>query len=243
MPTGDPTAASIAAPTTNGVAASTVTSAEAQSLYAQQIAEVPEFTSYGPILKSSVKPVALTESETEYVVTAVKHIFQQHIVFQFNVRNTIPDTVLEQVSVIMTPTDETELVEDFILPLPSLASDSEGVVYVSFSADSFASGSFANTLKFTSKELDPATGEPEEDGYADQYEVEQLELGAGDYIIPSYANFASEFDRLRSGASITETYALSALDSLKGRCFLLGILRLIDTYNLRLLDSRLRFAH
>jgi coatomer subunit gamma len=56
--------------------------AEKQSAYAQQLAEVPEFSTYGPVLNSSINPVQLTESETEYQVTCVKHIFAEHIVFQ-----------------------------------------------------------------------------------------------------------------------------------------------------------------
>lgn len=53
-----------------------------QSLYTAQLETVPELQSYGPVLRSSTKPIALTESETEYVVTAVKHIYKEHIVFQ-----------------------------------------------------------------------------------------------------------------------------------------------------------------
>ena len=82
---------------------------------------MPELAEYGPVLKSSAKPVELTERETEYVVSAVKHVFAEHVVFQFNVRNTVDMVHLEQVSVIMAPSDETELVEDFIIPVPSLA--------------------------------------------------------------------------------------------------------------------------
>lgn len=77
--------------------------------------------------------------------------------------------------------------------------------------------SFQCILKFISKELDPSTGEPEEEGYEDEYQLEEVELAAGgDYIIPSYANFSSEWDRLRGGATATETFSLSAMDSIKG---------------------------
>ena len=58
------------------------TAAETQSAYATQLADVPELAEYGPVLNSSSKPIQLTESETEYQVTCVKHIFQEHIVFQ-----------------------------------------------------------------------------------------------------------------------------------------------------------------
>jgi coatomer subunit gamma len=55
---------------------------EAQSAYASQLTAIPEFESYGALLNSSAKPIPLTESETEYVVTCVKHIFKEHVVFQ-----------------------------------------------------------------------------------------------------------------------------------------------------------------
>ena len=58
------------------------TAAETRSQYAQQLADVPEFTSYGPVLNSSIKPQPLTESETEYPESVVKHTFKEHIVFQ-----------------------------------------------------------------------------------------------------------------------------------------------------------------
>lgn len=63
-------------------AAAPASAAAVQSLYTEQLKEVPELEEYGPVLKSSARPVALTESETEYVVTAVKHIFKEHVVVQ-----------------------------------------------------------------------------------------------------------------------------------------------------------------
>ncbi|KAI6133616.1 coatomer subunit gamma [Pisolithus croceorrhizus] len=199
------------------------TAADTQSAYMQQLAEVPELAEYGPVINSSAKPAQLTESETEYQVTCVKHIFKEHIVFQFNVTNTLPDTILEQVSVIMQPQADCGLTEDFIIPVPALTSSpSPGIVYVSFSRDNteeYATGSFQCTLKFVSKELDPSTGEPEDEGYEDEYQLEDVELAAGgDYIIPSYASFSSEWDRLRTGASSTETFSLTAMESIKAAC-------------------------
>jgi coatomer protein complex subunit gamma len=140
---------------------------------------------------------------------------------QFNVSNTLPDTVLEQVSVIVQPPADVALTEDFIIPLPSLSAvSSPGIVYVSFtrtSPEEYPIASFSCLLKFISKELDPATGEPEQEGYEDEYQLEDVELTAGgDYIVPNYATFSAEWDRLRSGAAATETFALSTMESLKG---------------------------
>jgi len=164
-------------------ASAPATALETQSSYAAQIAAVPEFESYGQILKSSPKPIALTESETEYVVSAVKHVFREHVVFQFNVSNTIPDTVLEELSVIMGPQPDCGLTEDFIIPVDSLAQEGSGAVYVSYTREepaSYASGSFSCTLRFVSKEVDPSTGEPEDEGYPDEYQIEDVDLGAAD---------------------------------------------------------------
>lgn len=55
---------------------------EKQSAYLQQLTEVPEFAPYGPVLNSSATPAQLTESETEYQVNCVKHIYKEHVVFQ-----------------------------------------------------------------------------------------------------------------------------------------------------------------
>jgi coatomer protein complex subunit gamma len=57
------------------------TAEETQSAYLQQLAEVPEFSSYGAVLHSG-KPTQLTENETEYQVVCVKHLFKTHLVFQ-----------------------------------------------------------------------------------------------------------------------------------------------------------------
>jgi coatomer subunit gamma len=152
-----------------------------------------------------------------------------HTLQQFNVSNTIPDTVLEDVAVLALPAEDSGLTEDFILRVPSVTSTtSPGIVYVSFTRDApetYATASLSCLLKFVSKELDPSTGEPEQDGYEDEYQLEEIELSAADYIVPSYVSFQAEWDRLRAGASATETFSLSAMESIQGTFPLLLVLR------------------
>lgn len=118
----------------------------------------------------------------------------------------------------MTPTVDTDLTEDFIIPLDSLGPNSSGIIYVSFTrnANEYPLGAYTNELNYVSKELDPESGEPEEEGYPDVYSLEEVDLAAADYIVPSYAAFTTEWDRLKSGATATETFSLAASDSLKG---------------------------
>nr|KMM64639.1 coatomer subunit gamma [Coccidioides posadasii RMSCC 3488] len=205
----------------NGAADSAKAAAAATEKYSEQLMQIPELKAYGALLKSS-PPVELTERETEYVVTAVKHIFKEHIVLQYDIMNTLPDTVLEDVSVVATPSEDEEVLEeDFIVPTPKLMTNEPGIVYVAFKKvdddTSFAATSFTNVLKFTSKEIDPTTGEPEETGYEDEYQVEDLDLVGSDYVIPAFSgSFDSIWDELATdGEESSETLQLSNMKGIQ----------------------------
>ena len=199
-------------------------SAAASQKYQQQLAAIPELAEFGPLLKSS-RVVELTESETEYVVSAIKHLFREHVVLQFDIKNTLSDYVLGDVSVVCTASagedgDEASGLEDeFFIPVPMLKQDEPGTVYVSFarpSGESFTSASFTNVLKFTLREIDPASGEPEEGGYEDEYQVEDLELSGSDYILPAFAgSFENIWSGLAGSDEAEETLQLSAAKSIQ----------------------------
>ncbi|PWN89809.1 putative coatomer gamma-2 subunit [Acaromyces ingoldii] len=199
--------------------------ADAASFYEAQLAAVAEFADYGPLLKSASKPVELTERETEYVVSAVTHVFKDHLVVQYNVTNTLPDTVLDDVAVVVAGAEDAGLEEDFIVRIPSLSqAQPSGVVYVSFTRvggqTAFQQGTLTNTLHFVSREVDPTTQEAEEEGYQDQYETSELELGVSTYVGERWADFNREWEQLKGaqGHEAVETFALTALDGLKAAC-------------------------
>lgn len=206
--------------------------------------QVPEMKEFGSVLKSSI-PVELTEAETEYVVSVVKHIFKEHIVLQYDVKNTLPDTVLENVSVVAQAAEEDELEEVFILQAEKLPTDEPGKVYVAFQKvngeGSLPVSQFSNILKFTSKEIDPSTGEPEETGYEDEYEVAEFELSGSDYVIPTFAsNFSHIWEQIgASGEEAQETMQLSGVKSLAGKFSSPGItMCCCNRWDLRLTMSR-----
>ena len=70
----------------------------AQVLHA--VLQVPQLSGFGDCFKSS-QPIQLTEEETEYMVVVVKHVFDEHVVFQFNCTNTVKEQILEGVSITM----------------------------------------------------------------------------------------------------------------------------------------------
>ena len=207
-----------AAPSAAEAAASA--SAAAQK-YSEELMQIPEMKEFGSVLKSSPL-VELTEAETEYVVGVVKHIFKEHIVLQYEVKNTLPATVLENVSVVATPADDEELEEVFIVQAEKLETDVPGRVYVAFrkvnGEESLPISTFSNVLKFTSKEIDPTTNEPEESGYDDEYEVSEFDLSGSDYVIPTFAsNFAHVWEQVGAqGEEAEETLQLSGMKSIPG---------------------------
>ncbi|ETS84859.1 hypothetical protein PFICI_02884 [Pestalotiopsis fici W106-1] len=195
------------------------TAAAAQQKYSQELLAIPELKEFGAVLKSS-PVVELTEAETEYVVNVVKHLFKEHVVLQYEVKNTLPATVLENVSVVAMPSDEEELEEVFILQAEKLATDEPGKVYVAFKKvngeGSMPTSTFSNILKFTSKEIDPTTNEPEDTGYDDEYEIGDFDLSGSDYVVPAFAgNFAHIWEQVgASGEEAEETLQLSGINSI-----------------------------
>ncbi|KAI1865236.1 hypothetical protein JX265_008283 [Neoarthrinium moseri] len=193
--------------------------AAAAQKYSQELMGIPELKEFGAVLKSS-PVVELTEAETEYVVSVVKHIFKEHIVLQYEVKNTLPSTVLENVSVVAMPAEEEELEEVFILQAEKLETDQPGKVYVAFKKvngeGSMPTSSFSNVLKFTVKEIDPSTNEPEDTGYDDEYEIGDLDLAGSDYVVPAFAgNFAHIWEQVgAAGEEAEETLQLSGINSI-----------------------------
>ena len=214
------------APSKAGADAAASAASNAQK-YATELQKIPELAAHGGVLKSS-DVVELTESETEYVVTAIKHIFKDHIVIQYDIKNTLEDTVLTDVEMVVTPEDDgdVQLEEEFVIPAPKLATNEPGTVYVSFkrleTESQFIAANFTNVLKFTSKEIDPSTNEPEEgDGYPDEYQVEDLYLTGADYVVPAYAgSFDNVWDQ-SNGDSATETLQLGNMKSISGTSLML----------------------
>ncbi|VFQ68335.1 unnamed protein product [Cuscuta campestris] len=185
-------------------------------VYEKLLSSIPEFSSYGKLFKSSA-PVELTEAETEYSVNAVKHIFDSHIVFQYNCINTIPEQLLENVTVIVDASEAEEFSEVAAKPLRSLPYDTPGQTFVAFEKPEGVPvlGKFSNTLRFIVKEVDPTTGEAEDDGVEDEYQLEDLEVVAADYMLKvGVSNFRNAWESLSPDSELVDEYGLGRRESL-----------------------------
>jgi coatomer protein complex subunit gamma len=54
---------------------------ESITTYQEQLSTIPRVETFGTLFKST-QPKPLTESETEYIVEYIKHVFSEHVVFQ-----------------------------------------------------------------------------------------------------------------------------------------------------------------
>eukprot|EP00071_Canis_lupus_P049357 XP_022282914.1 coatomer subunit gamma-2 isoform X2 [Canis lupus familiaris] len=188
-----------------------------QDIFQEQLAAIPEFMDLGPLFKSS-EPVQLTEAETEYFVRCIKHMFTNHIVFQFDCTNTLNDQLLEKVTVQVEPSDSYEVL--CCIPAPSLSYNQPGICYTLVRLpddDSTAvAGTFSCTMKFTVRDCDPDTGVPAEEGYDDEYVLEDLEVTVSDHIQKVLKpNFAAAWEEVGDTFEKEETFALSSTKTLE----------------------------
>jgi coatomer protein complex subunit gamma len=193
-------------------AAAAVPEAPAADTYAEQIGAIPALAQLGPIFKSS-KQVELTESETEYVVSVVKHVLANHVILQFNVTNTLKEQLLQNATVKVDLSQLQGVAPHLIVPIPALPFDTPSSCYVALKVAPGArpTGNIPARLKFQVREVDPNTGEVDEVvSYEDEYQVEDVELATADYVRRSVVtNFAEAWEALGDGGELTETYALS----------------------------------
>jgi len=162
---------------------------------------IPEIAALGRVFRSA-SPVALTESETEYVVTCIKHIFENHVVLQFVVTNTIPEQRLLQVRVHTEGSNPDLYAPVAEIPLKTLNYGTPGSSYVILAKAPGAvitPETFTCELRFTVLEVDPNTGEVEGDpsGFAEEYPLEDLEITTADYMAKvSLGDFKKNWEQL-----------------------------------------------
>ncbi|CAO3648471.1 unnamed protein product [Mucor fragilis] len=195
--------------------------------YGEKLSSISRFATYGALFRSTAA-IHLTEEETEYTVSCIKHIFDKHIVFQFDCTNTLNDQVLENVHMMMQPnSDKGEgevvgLIQVADIPADRLEYGVTQSLYVAFEQqdpdDELATQVvFSNTLVFQVKDCDPTTGEADPEGYDDEYQVEAVEVATNDYIRPDYIE---DYEALLDQNQVVETFALDKdkAPSLKAAC-------------------------
>ena len=177
---------------------------------AADVYAIPELAALGRAFRSS-SAVPLTESETEYVVKCVKHIFKDHVVLQFSCQNTIDSQRLDNVTVNVEGESDALGVTSEVA-CPQIKYGQTGNTFVVLERDpdvSIGPCVFSCELKFTVVGVDPNTGEEEGDSYDEDYPMEDLEVNTSDFMAKvSLGDFRRSWDTMGNDAEVLEKFAL-----------------------------------
>jgi len=179
---------------------------------ASALYKIPQFTSYGRVFRSS-NEIPLTENEMEYVVTVIKHIFTDHIVLQFNILNTIDDQQLRDVIVNIDLNDSSNYEIDHVIPASIVRYGESNSCYVSLKSidKSTLSATISCELHFKVIQVNPNTGEVEgnEDGYDENYPLENLDILVNDYMSKvSIVDFRKSWETIGNANEVLEKFGL-----------------------------------
>lgn len=179
---------------------------------AAEVYKVPELAHLGRAFRSS-KEIHLTETEMEYVVSCVKHIFANNVVLQFTVLNTIDDQKLRDVRVNMeSDSEETGYSIQKVIPaaFARYGEASHCFVCLERTADP-AAVSLPCELVFKVVPVDATTGEPEGggDGFDEECPLESVELATNDYMAKvALGDFRRAWDQMGTDNEVLEKFAL-----------------------------------
>lgn len=184
-----------------------------QNSEADLLSKLPQFVHIGTRFTSS-KRVPLSEAGTEYEVGCIKHVYSSHILLQFSLNNTLEDQLLEHVTVALDLSNTPGLTLDAELHCEKLPYGLPGDAFVCLRrAEGVPIGAISCTLKFLVKDVDPSNGgEPDEgdEGYDDEYCLEELEISSADYMkrVP-VVDFREAWDTIGNSCEVVETFSLS----------------------------------
>ena len=178
---------------------------------AAAVYKIPEFANLGRAFRSTSE-VALTETEMEYVVTCVKHIFETHVVLQFSVLNTLDEQRLTDVIVNVEVGEPDVYVVDKVIPAAVAKYGEQANCFVALKrlGDAAPTG-LSCQLSFKVIAVDPSTGEADSDdkGYDEEYPLEDMELLTHDFMAKrSIGDFVRNWEQQDAEGEVEEKFAL-----------------------------------
>lgn len=178
---------------------------------ATEVYKIPDFAQLGRAFRSSAE-VSLTETEMEYVVTCVKHVFADHVVLQFGIMNTIDDQQLQDVRVNVDVSDSEVFVVQSVVPACKARYGERSYCFVCLSRVGDPSTvTLTCELQFKVVQVDPVSGEVEGsgDGFDEEYPLEDLEVSTNDFMAKvSLGDFRRNWDQFGSDGEVLEKFAL-----------------------------------
>ena len=185
---------------------------------ASEVVKVAEFEGFGRPFKSN-PPKDLTEAETEYTAKVIVHLYTSYVILEFICVNTLNDQLLENVFIQVDTTGASGLGDMIIVPATRLAYGEPARNYVAIKRSEdgeYPLGDLGCTMKFSVKDVDPATGEADEEGYEDEYGLDDLSLNIGNLMakpaeLPS--SFKSAWEALGPDNEVADSFMLEQHDN------------------------------
>ena len=147
------------------------------------IEHIPEFAGFRDLIFSSSR-VPLTELETEYLVNCIKHVFEEHIILEFIIKNTVEDQKMRNVSVSLdTHSASYECIGE--LPVKEIGFECSESCFAILTLKHYMSicpASFTCDLKFAVIYIDIKTGDEVGESSDEEYPLEDLDIKLGDFI-------------------------------------------------------------
>ncbi|EAN95873.1 Coatomer subunit gamma [Trypanosoma cruzi] len=161
-----------------------------------------------PIVSS--EPVPLTDPDSEYVVTVMKHTYISNIVLQFKVKNTMEKVTFKNIAIELD-TDEVGVEPQYFIPIESVApaSTSYGYAVLRYEEEQYPSGTLECRFKFAMQE---EGGDVEEE---EEYPLESFDINVSDFIAPVNlgGTFETQWEKMQLEET-TGTYSLSSMRNL-----------------------------
>ncbi|ESS65276.1 coatomer gamma subunit [Trypanosoma cruzi Dm28c] len=161
-----------------------------------------------PIVSS--EPVPLTDPDSEYVVTVMKHTYISNIVLQFKVKNTMEKVTFKNIAIELD-TDEVGVEPQYFIPIESVApaSTSYGYAVLRYEEEQYPSGTLECRFKFAMQE---EGGDVEEE---EEYPLEGFDINVSDFIAPVNlgGTFETQWEKMQLEET-TGTYSLSSMRNL-----------------------------
>ena len=174
---------------------------------------LPQFANLGRAFRSCPEQ-SLTETEMEYVVSCVKHVFVDHVVLQFNILNTIDDQQLRDVKVNVEVGDPDIYEVNCVVPASVARYGEQASCFVGLkrlAEGDFSSVTMSCELSFKMLQVDPVTGEVEGNtkGFDEEFPLEDLEVNTNDFMAKvSLGDFRRNWDSMGSDGEVLEKFAL-----------------------------------
>ncbi|PWV19218.1 Coatomer subunit gamma [Trypanosoma cruzi] len=175
----------------------------------EKMQKIKQLLELGEPLVSS-EPVPLTDPDSEYVVTVMKHTYISNIVLQFKVKNTMEKVTFKNIAIELD-TDEVGVEPQYFIPIESVApaSTSYGYAVLRYEEEQYPSGTVECRFKFAMQE---EGGDVEEE---EEYPLEGFDINVSDFIAPVNLGgaFETQWEKMQNEET-TGTYSLSSMRNL-----------------------------